>query len=128
MGEFDVLIIGGYRTFAGPFQRIWDGFVYRLDRVNQYVLYRDDFLYNERLLYDGEGDEDEIYIDWRVACNSCRTCSKRSLSRNDGTLEKLKTAQRMWKEVLFTSLYAVRILYSCEQQAKRACLYAHLTV
>ena len=44
-------------------------------------------LYNERLLYDCEGNEDEIYVDWRVACNTRRTCGKRSLSRDDGALE-----------------------------------------
>lgn len=47
----DVLIIGGYRTFTGCVQRIWNRFLHWTDCLHQYVVHRDNFLYNERVLY-----------------------------------------------------------------------------
>ena len=57
-------------TFDGYLKRIWGGFVYRSDCINQYVLYGDDLLYYECLLYDSQSYEDTLYVDGCVTCNS----------------------------------------------------------
>ena len=54
----NVFVFGCHRTSAGYFQRIWNRFLYWTDRVYQYVLYRNYFLYNERLLYGSQSDKD----------------------------------------------------------------------
>ena len=51
-GGKDVFFFGGNRTAAGYFQRIRNGFLYWSDRIHQYVLHRNYFLYNECILYD----------------------------------------------------------------------------
>ena len=53
------------------------------DWIDQYVLYRDDILYDERVLYDSEGDEDEVYADRSITLYAGRPCRKRGAGGND---------------------------------------------
>ena len=44
--------------------------VYRTDCIDQYVVYGDDLLYHECILYDSQSHEDALYIDGCASCNS----------------------------------------------------------
>ena len=50
--------------------RIGNRFVYRTDCIDQYVVYGDDLLYHECILYDSQSHEDALYINGCAACNS----------------------------------------------------------
>lgn len=52
-----------------------------LDCIDQYVVYGDDLLYHECILYDSQSHEDALYINGCAACNSGWCDCQRSAGR-----------------------------------------------
>ena len=47
-----------------------------VNRIRHDVLYRNYFLHYERVFYGCKSEENPVYIDWGIACNSCRNCGE----------------------------------------------------
>ena len=83
-GGKDVLIFGGHGAASGCVQGVWNGLVHRTGGIHQHVLHGDYILHHERLFYDSQSHEDQIYSGGRHACDLCRACGQRGAGWYDG--------------------------------------------
>ena len=58
--------------------------VHRTGGIHQHVLHGDYILHHERLFYDSQSHEDQIYSGGRHACDLCRACGQRGAGWYDG--------------------------------------------